>query len=122
MCNFTNTYVLAHLCVQILVNDAVYIQTTTKELLQYITMYFAYKTTSVVEKMYFVNKQNSQSTHITVASTNPILGAKPPLLLDTYSYCTCMHAVKKGRRLENRKFFELKSGGYRDGIRRKETR
>ena len=27
-----------------------------------------------------------------------------------------MHAVKKGRRLENEKFFELKSGGYRDGI------
>ena len=36
--------------------------------------------------------------------------------------CTCMHAVKKGRRLENKKFFELKSEGYRDGIKRKETR
>ena len=36
--------------------------------------------------------------------------------------CTCMHAVKKGRRLENEKFFELKSGGYRDGIKGKETR
>ena len=28
-----------------------------------------------------------------------------------------MHAVKKGRRLENEKFFELKRRGYRDGIR-----
>ena len=36
--------------------------------------------------------------------------------------CICMHAVKKGRRLENEKYFELKSGGYRDGIKRKETR
>ena len=36
--------------------------------------------------------------------------------------CTCMHAVKKGRRLKNTKFFELKSEGYRDGIKRKETR
>ena len=26
-----------------------------------------------------------------------------------------MHAVKKERRLENEKFFELKSRGYRDG-------
>ena len=33
-----------------------------------------------------------------------------------------MHAVKKERRLENEKFFELKRGGYRDGIKRKETR
>ena len=34
-----------------------------------------------------------------------------------------MHACsKKGRRLENEKFFELKSRGYRDGIKRKETR
>ena len=33
--------------------------------------------------------------------------------------CTCMHAVKKGRRLENKK---IKSKGYRDGIKRKETR
>ena len=32
-----------------------------------------------------------------------------------------MHAVKK-RRLENEKFFELKSRGYRDGIKRNETR
>ena len=31
-----------------------------------------------------------------------------------------MHAVKK-RRLENEKFFELKSKEYRDGIKRKET-
>ena len=30
-----------------------------------------------------------------------------------------MHAVKKGRRLENEKFFELKSKGYRDGIYKK---
>ena len=29
--------------------------------------------------------------------------------------CTCMHAVKKGRRLEN----ELKSKEYRDGIKEK---
>ena len=29
-----------------------------------------------------------------------------------------MHAVKKGRRLENEKFFELKSKEYRDGIKR----
>ena len=35
---------------------------------------------------------------------------------------TCMHAVKKERRLENEKLFELKSRGYRDGIKRKETR
>ena len=40
----------------------------------------------------------------------------------TPSYSTCMHVVKKGRRLENEKFFELKSRGYRDGIKRKETR
>ena len=34
-----------------------------------------------------------------------------------------MHAcIKKGRRLENKKIFELKSRGYRDGIKRKETR
>ena len=32
-----------------------------------------------------------------------------------------MHAVKKGRRLE-KKIFELKSKGYRDGIKRKDTR
>ena len=36
--------------------------------------------------------------------------------------CTCMPAVKKERRLEHIKFFELKSEGYRDGIKRKETR
>ena len=36
--------------------------------------------------------------------------------------CTCMHAVKKERRLENEKFFELKRRGYGDGIKRKETR
>ena len=33
-----------------------------------------------------------------------------------------MHAVKKGRRLENENFFDLKSKEYRDGIKRKETR
>ena len=32
-----------------------------------------------------------------------------------------MHAVKKGRRLENEKFFELKIKEYRDGIKGKET-
>ena len=32
----------------------------------------------------------------------------------------CMHAVKKGRRLENEKFFELKSKGYRDGIKKRD--
>ena len=32
-----------------------------------------------------------------------------------------MHACsKKGRRLENKKFFEFKSRGYRDGIKRKD--
>ena len=31
-----------------------------------------------------------------------------------------MHAVKKERRLENEKFFELKSRGYRDGIKKRE--
>ena len=31
-----------------------------------------------------------------------------------------MHAVKKGRRLDKEKFFKLKSGGYRDGIKRKD--
>ena len=31
-----------------------------------------------------------------------------------------MHAVKKERRLENKKFFELKrGGGYRDGYKKK---
>ena len=30
-----------------------------------------------------------------------------------------MHAVKKGRRLENEKFFELKSREYRDGKKKK---
>ena len=30
-----------------------------------------------------------------------------------------MHAVKKERRLENKKFFELKRGGYRDGYKKK---
>ena len=34
--------------------------------------------------------------------------------------CTCMHAVKKGRRLE--KFFELKCKGYRDGKRQDRDR
>ena len=54
-------------------------------------------------------------------SSNPILGAKPWLLLDTW--WLYMHAcIKKGRRLENKKIFELKSRGYRDGIKRKETR
>ena len=33
--------------------------------------------------------------------------------------CTYMHAVKKGMRLENKKNLELKSGWYRDGIKRK---
>ena len=32
-----------------------------------------------------------------------------------------MHAVKKGKRLENKKkFFELKGCGYRDGIKRRD--
>ena len=47
--------------------------------------------------------------------------------LDQHYYCTpgdctCMHAFKKGRRLENEKFFELKSKEYREGIKRKDTR
>ena len=34
-----------------------------------------------------------------------------------------MHTcIKKGGRLENKKIFELKNEGYRDGIKRKETR
>ena len=33
-----------------------------------------------------------------------------------------MHAVKKERRLENEIFFQLKSKGCRDGIKRKETK
>ena len=34
-----------------------------------------------------------------------------------------MHTcIKKEGRLENKKFFELKNEGYRDGIKRKETR
>ena len=47
---------------------------------------------------------------------------KPPLDMALYCTpgdCTCMHAVKKRRRLENEKFFELKSKGYRDGIKEK---
>ena len=48
-------------------------------------------------------------------SSNPILGAKPPLLLDTW--WLYMHACsEKGRRLENKKFKR------RDGIKRKEKR
>ena len=33
--------------------------------------------------------------------------------------CTCMHAVKKGKRLENEKFFELKRKEYRDVYKKK---
>ena len=36
-----------------------------------------------------------------------------------YIVCTCMHAVKKGRRLESKKLFQLKSKGYMDGIKRR---
>ena len=54
-------------------------------------------------------------------SSEHILGTKPPLLLDTW--WLYMHACSsKGGRLENEKFFELKSRGYRDGIKREETR
>ena len=31
-----------------------------------------------------------------------------------------MHAVKKERRVENKKFFELKRGGYKDGIKKRD--
>ena len=31
-----------------------------------------------------------------------------------------MHAVKKERRLENEKFFEIESWGYRDGIKKRD--
>ena len=34
----------------------------------------------------------------------------------------CMHIIAIQMLLENKKFFELKSEGYRDGIKRKETR
>ena len=35
----------------------------------------------------------------------------------------CMHAcIKTEGRLENKKIFDLKNEGYRDGIKRKETR
>ena len=54
-------------------------------------------------------------------STKPYLGGQHHYYC-TPGDCTCMHAVKKGRRLENKKFFELKSNEYRDGIKRKETR
>ena len=74
-------------------------------------------------------QQHSQSTFITVGKR--VLVHRQVLTLSwgtnhhyywTPSDCTCMHAVKKGRRLENKKLFELKSRGYRDGIKRKETR
>ena len=47
------------------------------------------------------------------------LGPLPPM----NPLALCMHAcIKKEGRLENKKFFELKNEGYRDGIKRKETR
>ena len=99
-----------------------------RELLQYIIMYFAYKTVSVVETMYFVNNSILNQRTLQWGNTMRVLVHKQVLTLSwglnhhyywTPSYCTYMHAVKKGRRLE--KFFELKSRGYRDGIKRKET-
>ena len=57
----------------------------------------------------------SPSTFITVGNTGRVLVHRQVLwgpnhhYYWTPSYCTCMHAVKKGRRLENNKFFELKS-------------
>ena len=88
MLNFTNTYVLAHLCVEILVNNVVYVQTTTKELLQYIIMY---KTISVVQKIYFVNNSILNQHTLQWGNTGRVLvhrqvltpGAEPPSLLDT---------------------------------------
>ena len=51
-------------------------------------------------------------------SDNPLLTPQD----DRQGQYVCMHALKNGRRLENEKFFELKSKGYRDGIKTKETR
>ena len=103
------------------------VHTTTKELVQYIIMHFAYKTISVVETMYFIN--NSILNHHTLqwGYTGKVLVHRQVLTLSwglnhhyycISNYCTCMHALKKGRRLENEKFFELKSREYRDGIKR----
>ena len=108
MGNFTNTYVLVHLCVPNLVNSVVYVQTTTKELLQYIIMQ---KTTSVVEKMYFVNNSILNQHTLQWGNTGRVLVHRQVLTLSwgpnhhyywTLSHCICMHAVKKGRRLENK--------------------
>ena len=52
MSNFTKTYILMAQCVLVLVNNVVYVQTTTKELLKYVIKgryVLAYRRTSVVD-------------------------------------------------------------------------
>ena len=49
-----------------------------------------------------------------------VLESERSTRMDISDY-TCMYALKKGRRLENKKkFFELKSRGYRDGVKRRD--
>ena len=65
----------------------------------------------------------SLDLHFTLSSSGKMtifrgLGPLPPM----NPLALCMHACIKKGRLKNKTFFELKNEGYRDGIKRKETR